>query len=553
MEEWLSKVPERLREIAAEKVAKGVLDAGESLSIVEKRIVVRRRVAALSDVWIIDHFLTFDRIDESSLECVRGRLEAMGGAPDIVETAWRLARPLPRRSSTEIQRFYVEDEVGSAFPRGRGDVRSLVAAAADEYFTLCWPATDLEIGATPEREAVVVPSAATTTTRPRPDGGWRRRDETIPPRRLPGLRAPVRIFTDLDWVKTHVTDTRFAFVEEGAECLFIASGGFETDKVRSWYDYEAALVRKDHLATTLKRAGLTDVAPETYDLDIEMVPEGGTWILKPASLARGLGVVVAKSRACVLAHAAAKGYVAQRYVERPVLFENRKFDVRIVALLRSAEPLELYAHDVVFARAANKPHDLGALDDPQVYLTAMHLVGGGVTPNHPRVDDVAAYIGVANWHSAIERARAIIADVFSAAAHLFPGFAQSSPRSRAMYGCDFIFEKEDRDDGIVIKPRLLEITFNPAHLAVSDAMPDKYPDFANDCFRCLFLGELSNRFCTSRCDSGSSFDFETNTVSMRASLRSSGSVVAKVNDYERSPSTLSQLRARKYEAPLYSI
>ena len=35
---------------------------------------------------------------------------------------------------------------------------------------------------------------------------------------------------------------------------------------------------------------------------------------------------------------------------------GRKYDVRVVALLRSAAPLELYAHDHVYVRCANKAH-----------------------------------------------------------------------------------------------------------------------------------------------------------------------------------------------------
>lgn len=60
-----------------------------------------------------------------------------------------------------------------------------------------------------------------------------------------------------------------------------------------------------------------------------------------------------------------------------------------------------------------------------------------------------------------------------------------------MYGCDFILEAiEEHECGC--QPKLLEITFDPADLAMSDDMPEQYPDFANECFGCLYLGDLIN-------------------------------------------------------------
>lgn len=111
--------------------------------------------------------------------------------------------------------------------------------------------------------------------------------------------------------------------------------------------------------------------------------------------------------------------VAQLYLSRPLLWRRRKFDLRVVALLVSAHPLELYVHDCYWPRVAERPHQtepqeasptaqeqeqqrrgdvvsLSLLEDPRVSLTAMHLLqsggavegagGGGGSACHPHYE-----------------------------------------------------------------------------------------------------------------------------------------------------------------------
>lgn len=69
--------------------------------------------------------------------------------------------------------------------------------------------------------------------------------------------------------------------------------------------------------------------------------------------------------------------VAQLYLSRPLLWKGRKFDIRIVALLVSSNPLELYVHNCYWPRVAERPHETeraASLEDPRVSLTATHLV-----------------------------------------------------------------------------------------------------------------------------------------------------------------------------------
>ena len=82
----------------------------------------------------------------------------------------------------------------------------------------------------------------------------------------------------------------------------------------------------------------------------------------------------------------------QTYVERPLLIENLKFDLRLYVLVKSFVPLEAYLHAEGFARVATTPYttDASALGDEFVHLTNSSIqmrnleAGGGGTPAKPQ-------------------------------------------------------------------------------------------------------------------------------------------------------------------------
>ena len=83
------------------------------------------------------------------------------------------------------------------------------------------------------------------------------------------------IFAQVAWT-SEVTDPRIEFVEDAstADAVFAHSGGgkyqVQQHQLVSWFAYEAALIKKDHLAATLRRAGLAHLAPVTFDLETEL-------------------------------------------------------------------------------------------------------------------------------------------------------------------------------------------------------------------------------------------------------------------------------------------
>lgn len=97
--------------------------------------------------------------------------------------------------------------------------------------------------------------------------------------------------------------------------------------------------------------------------------------------------------------------VAQLYLSRPLLWKGRKFDIRVVALLVSSIPLELYVHNCYWPRVAERPHETeraASLEDPRVSLTATHLVGetaaGEACHPHHEVSRHLLLFSVVSWN-----------------------------------------------------------------------------------------------------------------------------------------------------------
>jgi len=71
------------------------------------------------------------------------------------------------------------------------------------------------------------------------------------------------------------------------------------------------------------------------------------WIVKPSSMNRGRGIELFNNTQQMLDWLAEHGkdhtWVVQKYLERPLLINKRKFDIRMYALIR-------YPYDVFFYR-----------------------------------------------------------------------------------------------------------------------------------------------------------------------------------------------------------
>jgi len=117
-------------------------------------------------------------------------------------------------------------------------------------------------------------------------------------------------------------------------------------------------------------------------------PSSNIWIVKPPASARSDDIVVSGGLAELMRASEAFGnsVVISKYITRPLTYQSRKFDLRFIVLLKSAQPLgthsithccltrgvfdaELYVYNQFWIRLANKPFVLRDFDDYETHFT----------------------------------------------------------------------------------------------------------------------------------------------------------------------------------------
>jgi hypothetical protein len=141
------------------------------------------------------------------------------------------------------------------------------------------------------------------------------------------------------------------------------------------------LARKNHLAIHLNR--LRKVFPENYKFfpktwilpadmgDLSKQFEKGklkTFILKPQASCQGRGIMLVQN---VDQIPAGEAFVAQRYVLKPYLIDDYKFDLRIYFLVAGTDPLRLFVYKEGMARLATSNYTAPGRDN--INNMFMHL------------------------------------------------------------------------------------------------------------------------------------------------------------------------------------
>jgi len=156
-----------------------------------------------------------------------------------------------------------------------------------------------------------------------------------------------------------------------------------------------ALTHKHNLQRSLRKAGATWLAPETYILPEETVELAGAiavggprrWVVKPLAAGRGEGVRFAADPLKVVDGPC----VVCAYVSNPLTLpfpmtaaavgpERYKVDLRLYALVTCPEPLEAFLHEQALVRYASAPYavDAETLSDPCVHLTYIRAHGASL-------------------------------------------------------------------------------------------------------------------------------------------------------------------------------
>ena len=151
------------------------------------------------------------------------------------------------------------------------------------------------------------------------------------------------------------------------------------------------LARKNHLARNLGK--MKKVLPEEYDFfpntwvlpkelaELKAFAQKNpkvTFILKPDSSCQGRGISLTQLGETI---GAMDNYIAQRYIDRPFLINNLKFDLRLYVLLAGCSPLRIYLHQEGLVRFATEPYTPPTPSN--LASPFMHLTNYAVNKLHP--------------------------------------------------------------------------------------------------------------------------------------------------------------------------
>ncbi|KAH7460844.1 Tubulin--tyrosine ligase-like protein 12 [Phytophthora ramorum] len=354
------------------------------------------------------------------------------------------------------------------------------------------------------------------------------RDSETPPDPATTVSAPplstivagselLRVRSDLQLVHDNLTHPRFALVSNQDEAQVVWPTRHLKDfpkyttnenvQIINQFPNEKVLTCKDLLyeMCKLQNGGVQpEWLAETYNMTSEFPEliaqfirrdltahengddedEANHWICKPWNMARSIDTYIAQNAPHLARLTETGPKIACKYIHRPLLIDQRKFDLRFLVMVKSTEPLELYLSGVYWLRIANHEFTMDNFQDVEKHFTVMNYTDFAV-----RIMDNAEFVERFDNEYPSEDWSMVYAEICSSIKKLFEcATAQPPPlglgrcnKSRALYGVDVMLEWEENEETGEerLRPVILETNFQPDCTRACKYFPQFYNDLMN--------------------------------------------------------------------------
>ncbi|EDV22263.1 uncharacterized protein TRIADDRAFT_59327 [Trichoplax adhaerens] len=236
---------------------------------------------------------------------------------------------------------------------------------------------EMESESTPSKTFSYRPSETTTTSTTRKKGKKKRAISI----NLSG--------TKYDIVK-EVTLERFGMIqskdEDLSSFLFWCDTALPAERIAEFKPYQRVnhfpgmgeICRKDSLARNLQKYN----AYQGYCRELKKRKKTRTFICKPSNGAMGNGITLTRNSENIPWN---ENYVVQEYMEKPLLIDGLKFDLRIYVLVTSCDPLRIFLFDDGLVRLSTQPYTVPS--DHNIDKLFMHLTNYSINKHSENFDN----------------------------------------------------------------------------------------------------------------------------------------------------------------------
>ena len=265
-------------------------------------------------------------------------------------------------------------------------------------------------------------------------------------------------------------------------------------------DYTLRPITKDEILEILQSIDLLRINP-SHQSNLNGNPTKNVWIIKPAGKSRGRGIQCFDNYDEIMkvtdsnCNGQESQWVAQKYIEHPLIILGRKFDIRQWVLVTDWNPLTVYFFDECYLRFCASDYSLDDLKDRFIHLANNSVAKKSkkfkesvIEGNMWHSDQFIEYLGEEHgsedlWENKIQKQ---MKKIVTWSTMSVQDMVQNRRRSCELYGYDFMVDEN-------LDVWLIEVNSSPAMDYSTDITERLVTRVLPDCVKVLADYEYSGK------------------------------------------------------------